>query len=130
MARDRAGRTYRVRQIPWHVTRDSLATLLVSACDGLGSVENIVIHSLGSSLVPYEIPRTKTATIVFKSLPGIFDTDETQWTVRLPDLQCSILIDVEFLGFTALNDVDTDLHMLELVSSAVTHQFLLTLHLK
>jgi hypothetical protein len=113
MARDRNGLTYRVRQIPSHVSKDSLATVLVKACEALGPEENITVYSLGSSLVPFETPRTKTATIIFKTFPNLFDDGETEWVIRTADSQPNIIIDVHFLGFTALNEVDSDLHILE-----------------
>jgi hypothetical protein len=49
MPRDRGGRTYRVRQIPSHVSKDSLARLLVNLHEGLGPEENVrILHSRGA----------------------------------------------------------------------------------
>lgn len=76
----------------------------------------IVTCSLASSLVPFETPRTKTATIIFKTLPDIFDNDDTEWPLRTEDAQPNVIADVHFLGFTALNDADSDLHVLGYVS--------------
>jgi hypothetical protein len=102
-----------VRQIPSHVSKESLASVLVKACKSLGPEENIKVCSLGSSLVPFEMPRTKTATIIFKTLPTLLDDEETEWVLRTAGFQPNIIIDVHFLGFTALNEVDSDLHILE-----------------
>lgn len=113
MSQGRDVRTYRVRQLPSHVSKESLRTLLVNSCEALGPEDDIVVYSLASSLVPFETSRTKTATIIFKSLPSIFDNDETEWTLVTRDSQPNITIDVHFLGFTALNDVDSDFHVLE-----------------
>jgi hypothetical protein len=66
--------------------------------------------------VPFETPRTKTATIIFKTLPDVFDNDDTEWPLRTEDAQPNVIADVHFLGFTALNDADSDLHVLEYVS--------------
>jgi hypothetical protein len=41
MPRDRGGRTFRVRQIPSNVSKDTLAGLLVNLCQGLGPEQNV-----------------------------------------------------------------------------------------
>jgi hypothetical protein len=79
-------------------------------------LRKIITCSLASSLVPFETPRTKTATIVFKTLPEVFDSDDTEWVLRTGDTQPNVIVDVHFRGFTALNDVDSDLHILEYTS--------------
>jgi hypothetical protein len=76
----------------------------------------IVTCSLASSLVPFETPRAKTATVIFMTLPAVFDNDDTEWVLRTEGPQPNVIVDVHFLGFTALNDVDSDLHVLEYVS--------------
>lgn len=63
--------------------------------------------------MPFETPRTKTATVIFKALPEVFDNDEAEWVLRTEDTQPNVIIDIHFLGFTALSDVDSDLHILE-----------------
>ena len=66
--------------------------------------------------MPFETLRTKTATVNFKKLPEKFDNDDTEWVLPTGDGQANVIIDVHFLGFTALNDVDSDLHALEYAS--------------
>jgi hypothetical protein len=113
MVRDYSNRTYRVRQLPSHLSRDTVPGFLVKWCPTLGSKDNITVCSLASSLMLFENPRTKTATIIFMALPAIFDNDQSEWVIPTTPMQPSIIVDVHFLGFTALNEVDPGSHSLE-----------------
>lgn len=113
MTRDFGNRTYRVRQLPRHVSEEDLPGFLVRCCGELGGETNIVVWSLAITLLPFEKPRTKTATVTFNSLPLVFNNDETEWTLTTPGSHLNVIVDVHFLGFTALNDVEIGLHNLE-----------------
>lgn len=120
MAISRDSRTYRVRQLPYHMDRHQVVRLL---CTLLDSIEpgDIQIYSLASSLSPWERPPTKVATVMFGRLPAILDSDETEWVLhsQRAGLQRNIIIDIHFLGFTALNDVQLDKLAFEFVISAI-----------
>jgi hypothetical protein len=109
----RESRTYGFRQLPSHVDELRLPALLLSINDALGPLENIQIHSLASSLDPWETPPSKTATITFNKLPLIFDNGQKEWVLstRHIGLLNKVIVDVHFLGFTSLNDVVKDHHL-------------------
>jgi hypothetical protein len=113
-AEKRHGRTYRFRQLPPQVDTRFLPTLLLSIDAAFGPLGNIRVHSLASSLDPWESPPTKVATITFKQLPSIFDNEDKEWVflARNIGLLKNVIVDVHFLGFTPLNDVVED-HCLE-----------------
>jgi hypothetical protein len=115
MARDRRNRTYRVRQIPHHVTEHQLISILITAAKDLGPSENITVRSLSQSLNQWERPPTKVATIVFRDTPTRFDNDDQEWIIQTTDLgmKANIIIDVHFLNFTPLNDVVSAMSSLE-----------------
>jgi hypothetical protein len=115
MARDREGRTYRVRQLPSHVDRVQAITLLAGLAEGIGPAENVEVLSLASSISPWETHPTKIATAIFKSLPPLFDNDEVEWVLPAQriGLPQNIIVDVHFLDFTPLNEVEPGLHTLE-----------------
>lgn len=113
MTRDYSNRTYRVRQLSRHVSEEDLPSFLASCCEELGGESNIVVWSLATSLLPFENPRTKTATVTFHSLPPVFNNDATEWTLTTPGSYSNVIVDVHFLGFTGLNDVETGMHNLE-----------------
>lgn len=115
MARIREDRTYRVRQLPSHIDSNHLPALLISVENSTGPLENINVHSLAGSLNTFEDVPTKTATVTFGAVPTAFDNDQTEWVLqtRRLGLQRNIIFDTHFLGFTALNDVDPNVHALE-----------------
>jgi hypothetical protein len=96
------------------VDKSRLTALLLSIHKGLGPPEEIHIHSLASSHDPWEDPPTKTATITFDKLPLIFDNENSEWVLPAKHIGLlnNVIVDVHFLGFTALNDVVKD-HCLE-----------------
>lgn len=104
-------KTYRVRQIPANVSKDSLPVRLSKAC--AVSEDSIIVYSLASSLLPFERPPSKTATVAFNCLPALLDNDDNEWVIKTPEGQPNMIVDVHFFGFTPLNDVEPDLHALE-----------------
>lgn len=97
--------------------KTQLPELLVKISESFGPPDNILIYSLASSLSPFERFPTTTATVAFKRTPSIFDDGRIEWTflAKHTSLQQNIVVDVHFWGFTALNDVDPDLHTIEYV---------------
>jgi hypothetical protein len=113
MPRPRESLTYRLRRLPAYLDRSQVANFLVTSVEGLGPLENIVIFSLASSLMPWKQSPTKTATLMFKRTPKRFDNDRTEWTVPMPDHSESLIFDTHFLEFTPLSDCDRSLHQFE-----------------
>lgn len=105
-------RTYRVLQLPAHVNINNLPALLISLDYTVGPLENINVHSLAGSLKSFEDPLTKTATVTFNHVPRVFDNDRTEWVFQTQHIgsQKNIIFDTHFLRFTALNDVDPNVH--------------------
>ncbi|KAB8360563.1 hypothetical protein FH972_024303 [Carpinus fangiana] len=105
-------RTYRVRQLPQHIDALETSKLLVSLDPRLGPVYNVKVLSLGRGISPWERPPTKTATIMFQSLPTCLDSDDTVWTLpgREHGYHRDVLIDVHFLDFTVLCEPPKALH--------------------
>ena len=106
MSVKREWRTYRVRQLPSHVDKQSTAALLARLGYDLGPSENIQILSLAPSLNPWENPPTKTATLSFRRLPSTFDNDKDEWVLPAQSelaLERNIIVDIHFLDFTPLN---------------------------
>ena len=111
---------FRLRGLPSTVeTRDDVAELLSEA---LGDVPaaNIRVFSLATTLNVWESPRSKVATVMFDVAPSIVrrDSTERQWLVptRSSD-EPDLLLDIDFLGMTPLNEVDHARHTFEWVFS-------------
>ena len=113
MPRPTESLTYRLRRLPAYLDRSSVASFLVTSAEGLGPLENIVVFSLASSLMPWKQSPTKTATLMFKRTPKRFDNDRTEWTVPIPEQVESLIFDTHFLEFTPLSDCDHNLHQFE-----------------
>jgi hypothetical protein len=107
--------TYRVRQLPAHIDGHRLPAFLISLENSIGPLENINVHSLAGSLNTFEDVPTQTATVTFNVVPRVFTNHDTEWVfeTRRLGLQKNIIFDTHFLGFTALNDVDPNMHTLE-----------------
>ena len=110
--------TYRLRQLPYHLAQDEVAEFLQKVSADFGAQESITVFSLASNLLTWEKPPTKTATLMFRTTPKRFDTDEGEWTVsaRTAGWNRDLIFDVHFHGFTPLNDVDTSIHLAEYVT--------------
>ncbi|KAI9736325.1 MAG: hypothetical protein M1834_001211 [Cirrosporium novae-zelandiae] len=125
MDRNCEGLTYRVRKLPHYMDKLEVIKLLVSL--GLGPLENIKTLCLASSLNPYERPPTKTATAEFMRRPQALPPDRQEWVLPTQDvgLQHNVIIDLHFLGFTALNDVGKHLHTFDCIaiSGLASHPF-------
>ena len=86
------------------------------ANDGpLGSPSNIRVHSLASRVGQSQ--STKMATVTFVNVPPILLERTSRRQSSFPfmhqDIHSTITIDREFSGFTVLNDVQPDDHVLE-----------------
>ena len=106
--------TYRVRQLPHHVDKLHVVTLLARL--GLGPVENIRVLSLSCSLSHWERQPTKTSTVEFERAPTLLSNNKTEWILLVAGhngLQQNIIIDTHFLDFTPLNDVAPAAHAFE-----------------
>ena len=101
----RCDRTYRVQHVPAVIEQHQLASILATALDY--SATNIEICSLAPSLSPHEQSRYNVATVAFKDTPAVLDTDGPQWTISIPGLGKihELVFDVDFLGFTPLNNI-------------------------
>lgn len=115
MPRPRERRTYRLRQLPQHLELQDVAEFLCKVSSDFGTKEDIRVFSLASSLITWEKPPTKTATLVFLSTPRAFDNDGKEWSVsaRNAGWNRNLIFDVHFEGFTALNDVEDPAYLAE-----------------
>jgi hypothetical protein len=115
MPRPREQRTYRVRQLPQYLERQEVANFICRVSAEFGPEENVEVFSLASSLIAWERPQTKVATIVFKYTPETFDNDEGEWTVVAVHAGWNreLTFDTHFTGFTPLNDIEPSSHFAE-----------------
>ena len=109
MGRSREDRVYRVRQLPSNLEhRSTVAPFLAGIAPVLGPADNIHVFSLAQG------KSSKTATLSFKSLPSLFDSDEQQWTLHAQDVcQQNIIVDSHFRDFTVLNEPQYSSHTTE-----------------
>lgn len=108
--------TYRVSQIPGSVSRTELGQFLHDA--GLGPVSCMRIHSLASCL-GITVESTKTATITFTTIHVILlDDDQRQWILQFASQGTygSLVVDTDFHGFTVLNEVRPEDHVLDCIA--------------
>ena len=107
-------RTYRVRKLPPSVNKEDVAALL-SRFPGFGSAECVRVHSIASSLHSWDPRPMKVATVTFTHPPEAFDDGKDQCVLEghIVDLDQNIIVDCHFLGFTLLNQVDPQKHVLE-----------------
>ncbi|KAH7329590.1 hypothetical protein B0I35DRAFT_420512 [Stachybotrys elegans] len=126
-----AKRVYRLRRLPSTSDLDSTANLL-SAVLGNYPICDIRIFSLASSLLAHENPRSKIATLSFRTLPPFLqrrsgsnaDTDE--WQIPADSSNSGVLIlDTHFLGMTPLNEVPPTDHSFDCIaiSGLASHPF-------
>lgn len=110
MGSSRAGKVYRLRQLPRHLEgSSSTAIFLASITSDLGAADNIRVASLAQ-----ENTDSKTATVTFKTLPSIFDNDEQQWTIQAKAFsKHNVIVDTHFRGFTVLSEPQNSLHIAE-----------------
>jgi hypothetical protein len=118
MSRLRKDRTYRVRQlqVSSSIAFGELSSIIASVSEDLGAAENVQVHSVGSSLSPFQNPPTAVATITFSKTPPALDNDENEWLFPASHLgwgRRNVIFDTHFLGFTVLNEPDPSSHALE-----------------
>ncbi|KAK0644435.1 hypothetical protein B0T16DRAFT_460495 [Cercophora newfieldiana] len=120
-------KTYRIRQLPCILAYPrQVASFLSSIVPDLAA-EDVRVFSLAASLNPLEIPATKVATVMFNRVPPTFDTSDSEWVIpgRSAGLMRDVLVDVHFQGFTPLNDVPEEEHLMDCiaVSGLASHPF-------
>jgi len=123
MVRTREDRTYRVKQLPLHLQLPTLAAFLTQLDGRIGPANSIQVHSIADALSLEDNPMFKVATVTFINVPAFFDNDQEEWTVEAYSLSegkrhklninHDIIFDTHFLGFTPLNDVPSDVHVVE-----------------
>ncbi|RDA93462.1 hypothetical protein CP533_2629 [Ophiocordyceps camponoti-saundersi (nom. inval.)] len=104
---------FRLSKIPIAITAYSeLAALVASASDSVPA-SSITVYSLATTLVPWESPPTRVATLMFKETPAFLagaTTDEAEWqiSVSLSDDDHVLILDHHFWGMTPLNNVQDE----------------------
>ena len=109
--------TYRVSQIPSDITREQIPRFL-SSCEALqGSdkaypSDNVLVHSLAS--FAGQRKSTKTATVSFQEAPPRL-LKNSQWSIPFNHngRDGSIVLDTQFEGFTVMNEINAEDHVLE-----------------
>ena len=103
---------FRVRGLPNDVkTLKEVASLLGQRLDIPG--DSIRVYSAATTLNPWENPPSKVATVMFQTLPSLVQNSlgEKQWYIQAkghPNVD-DLILDIQFLGMTPLNDVDSTL---------------------
>ncbi|EXJ73272.1 uncharacterized protein A1O5_03032 [Cladophialophora psammophila CBS 110553] len=110
--------TYRVRQIPAHCAQfDEVARILSYVLDYR---KGITVRSLASSIDSFESPPTKVATVAFEDLPQALhdakDPGRSEWSFGNKIFSHNLIIDTHFQGFTVLNEVDVDHHLVDCIA--------------
>ncbi|OJD32091.1 kinesin light chain p46822 [Diplodia corticola] len=109
--------TYRVRQLPLEIDKAGVSTLLQRCLQAGGSLPEVHVYSLARSLASLYTSRTKTATVTIKPLPPHLQGREgwSFWT-DYQGARYNIIIDLDFLDFTVLNDVRDEEHAFDCIS--------------
>jgi hypothetical protein len=114
---DKWSRTvFRVRGLPNGVrTLKDVASLLSPRLADIPS-DSIQVYSLATTLIAWESPPSKIATVMFQTLPLLIQKspEEKQWSIPAkghPNVD-NLILDTHFLGMTPLNDVDST-HLFE-----------------
>src|SRR5947207_15195483 len=116
MESGRIPKVYRLRQLPEHLDRLGTAELLSKALGDISS-RDVQIFSLATSVDPWERPPTRTATLMFNTLPALLETEKgkTEWKIKVGGLRDNLILDIHFLGFTPLNNISPPYHNVEYV---------------
>ncbi|KAI0601118.1 hypothetical protein F4775DRAFT_607246 [Biscogniauxia sp. FL1348] len=118
--------TYRLRGCPSHLDKEGVSQLLSRA---LGNIvaSDVNIYSLATTLNPFERPPTKVATLMFKTVPDLINTQERQneWTFSIDGVKDPLILDTHFLGWTPFNDPEDEQHEFDLIaiSGLASHPF-------
>ncbi|CCF35507.1 SERAC1 [Colletotrichum higginsianum] len=107
--------TYRVSQIPGDIARTQLAQFLHDQCQ-LGPTDNIRVHSLAARSGQRQ--STKTATASFSTVPPLLLKKQSRWVIPFVwgNNHSHIVVDTDFHGFTALNGVEADKHVMDIIA--------------
>lgn len=105
--------TFRVAGLPPGVTEDDATSIIDQVCGKLGELEfpcRSTVHSLGQD--PYCLGQhtEMVATVTFENLPPQLRNEsnvlaEREAEFRGEQIRMSLRIDINFLGFTPLNEV-------------------------
>lgn len=126
MARDQKTLTYRVRRLPSNIEADGVTQILRQLLATEDGVPIIRVFSLARNLDAAEVSRSKVATVTISQLPAHFQ-GHSEWSFQISfegDEYC-IILDLHFLDFTVLNEVNDDDHVLDCVaiSGLASHPF-------
>ena len=75
--------------------------------------DDVSVLSLTTTSTSASQIHRKTATVQFRKTPYMFRKSLDEWNLRDKVLLDTVIIDVHFRGFTALNDVKPKDHVLE-----------------
>ncbi|PHH91864.1 hypothetical protein CDD83_9958 [Cordyceps sp. RAO-2017] len=122
---------FRLSEIPSHVTtRDELANLLANAPDGSPACGSVAIYSLATTLIPWEHPPSRVATLMFTEVPALLASsgpDQNEWLINVAAANevHTLKLDRHFWGMTPLNDVPDEHHLADCVaiSGLASHAF-------
>jgi len=89
------------------------------------SKDSVVVYSVATTLSPWEMPRTRVATLMFLEVPDVLEHSEggpNQWSLGDNN---ALVLDIHFLGLTPLNDVEQSQHVADCVaiSGLASHAF-------
>lgn len=109
MALSTASVTFRLRRIPHDVTTTNLPGIIQDYFHNVTIPLHVQVRSLAPSPDDWDTPSTQTATVEFINPPlDLQDKSKTEWILTAQDTRGDLLLDTHFLGFTQLNDVDSD----------------------
>ncbi|ROV90935.1 hypothetical protein VMCG_09991 [Cytospora schulzeri] len=115
---------FRLRRCPWDKDVSGLQELLSNALQDVPK-KDIRIQSLAAD---YGVCNTtKTATLMFRKLPSLVTEQpkQKQWKISLDDGSTGLLLDIDFGGFTPLNDPEPEKHEFDciVISGLASHPF-------
>jgi hypothetical protein len=94
-------------------SREDVSKLL---SERLGDIpaESIHVFSLATTLNDWEQPPSKVATVMFATPPGLLQkASQDEWSIPSKNFDEHLLLDINFMGMTPLNDVDAAHHVSE-----------------
>lgn len=104
-------KVYRARNLPGHADRLAAIELLAQCVPDI-ALDDVQLGSLAFAVDPWSLSPTKTATLMFKTVPAVIgiNPNSTEWTFPVPGLESPIILDIHFYGLTPLNEVDISTH--------------------
>ena len=103
-----SGTVFRVRGLPNSVSSPKDVASLLSLSLGDIPSHSIQVYSSAITLVTWESPPSRVATVMFQACPSLIQNipKATEWSILAKGYPgIDLILDTHFLGMTPLNDV-------------------------